>query len=206
MNLRCLFITVFSLFLVFPDALISQVAVERTQEQEPGLLPEQAAEEPPKTEEAADKPQRAKKESTAAERRPLQDMMTADEFRAAGLEKLSDAELKNLNAWLQGYRATTEKKVTEEVTQEVTQKVTEKVKASRPKLDTVVSRVAGTFNGLTGSTIIKLEDGSSWKQANSEDRHRPQITDHPSAAVMRTSFGWKMRIAGTPDFYVDPVR
>ena len=206
MNLRRLLIAALSLFLISPGPIISQVAVEGAPEQQPALLPDQSGEQAPNKEEEPEKPKRAKKERTTEGQRVLQDSMTADEFRAAGLEKLSEAELKNLNAWLQGYRATTEKKVTEEVTQEVTQKVTEKVKASRPKLDSVVSRVDGTFTGLTGSTIIKLEDGSSWKQANSEDRHRAQITDHPSAYVHRTTFGWRMRIAGTSEFYVDPVR
>ena len=133
----------------------------------------------------------------------LQDMMTAEEFKAAGLDKLSDDELKNLNAWLQGYRHTTASKAAEEATAEVTKKV---AKESRAKMDKIVSRVDGTFNGLTGNTVIKLEDGTVWKQANPGDRFHAQVTDSPPAAVMHGVFGYKMRVVGTGEFYVDPVR
>jgi hypothetical protein len=51
-----------------------------------------------------------------------------------------------------------------------------------------------------------LEDGTAWKQANAEDHYHARVTDHPGAAVVHTIFGYKMRIEGTPEFYVDPVR
>ena len=74
------------------------------------------------------------------------------------------------------------------------------------KMDLIVSRVDGSFQGLTGRTIIRLEDGTVWKQANADDRYRSQVTDHPAAAVIHGVFGYKMRIEGTQEFYVDPVR
>ena len=33
-----------------------------------------------------------------------------------------------------------------------------------------------------------------------------RVTDHPAAAVIHGVFGYKMRIEGTQEFYVDPVR
>jgi hypothetical protein len=39
----------------------------------------------------------------------IQEMMSPEEFKAAGLNKLSSEELEKLNAWLQGYREATEK-------------------------------------------------------------------------------------------------
>ncbi len=119
-------------------------------------------------------------------------MMSPDEFRAAGLNKLSAQELQKLDAWLQGYRQVAEKKAA--------------TRAERTKLDLLVSRVDGSFNGLTGRTVIRLEDGTVWKQANAEDRFRPKVTDHPGAVVIHGIFGYKMRVEGTQDFYVDPVR
>jgi hypothetical protein len=129
----------------------------------------------------------------------IQQMMTPEEFKAAGLDKLSSEELQKLDAWLQGYRQTTEKKASE---------VAEKKASStaRTKLDMLVSRVDGSFEGLKGRTVIKLEDGTAWRQANAEDRFRPTVTDHPGAVVSHTVFGYKMRIEGTPEFYVDPIR
>jgi hypothetical protein len=45
-------------------------------------------------------------------------------------------------------------------------------------MDLIVSRVNGTFGGLGGATVIELEDGTAWKQANADDRFaaRPLIT------------------------------
>ena len=126
----------------------------------------------------------------------IKEMMSPEEFRAAGLNKLSPDELQKLDAWLQGYRQITEQKAEKKAT----------ARASRTKMDLIVSRVDGQFNGLTGRTIIRLEDGTVWKQANADDRHRARVTDHPAAAVIHGVFGYKMRIEGTQEFYVDPVR
>jgi hypothetical protein len=130
----------------------------------------------------------------------IQQMMTPEEFKAAGLDKLSSEELQKLDAWLQGYRQTTEKKAGEIAEKKASERT------AKTKLDMLVSRVDGSFEGLKGRTVIKLEDGTAWKQANAEDRFRPTVTDHPGAVVSHTVFGYKMRIEGTPEFYVDPVR
>ena len=126
----------------------------------------------------------------------IQQMMTPAEFKAAGLNKLSADELQKLDAWLQGYRQVAEQKAEKKAT----------ARAERTKMDLIVSRVDGTFYGLTGRTIIRLEDGTVWKQANADDRYRSTVTDHPGAAVMHGIFGYKMRVEGTQEFYVDPVR
>jgi hypothetical protein len=129
----------------------------------------------------------------------IQQIMTPQEFKAAGLSKLSPDELAKLNAWLQGYRQVTEQAAEKKASARA-------AKVEHTKLDVLVSRVDGTFNGLTGRTIIRLEDGTVWKQANADDRYRPKVTDHPGAAVIHGVFGYKMHIEGTQEFYVDPVR
>ena len=126
----------------------------------------------------------------------IKEMMSPEEFKAAGLNKLSPDELQKLDAWLQGYRQITEQKAEKKAT----------ARAERTKLDVLVSRVDGSFLGLTGRTIIRLEDGTAWKQANADDRFRAKNPDHPAAAVIHGVFGYKMQIEGTQPFYVDPVR
>jgi hypothetical protein len=126
----------------------------------------------------------------------IKEVMSPEEFKAAGLNKLSAEELQKLDAWLQGYRQVTEQAAEKKAT----------ARASRTKMDLIVSRVDGSFQGLTGRTIIRLEDGTVWKQANADDRYRSRVTDHPAAAVIHGIFGYKMRLEGTQDFYVDPVR
>jgi hypothetical protein len=128
----------------------------------------------------------------------IQQMMSPEEFRAAGLNKLSPDELQKLDAWLQGYREATEK-VTEKKTE---QRVTKSFFHHEP----IVSRVDGSFAGLRGRTVIKLEDGTVWKQANIDDHAGPSPIEHPGAAVVWTGLGYKMRIQGVPEFYVNPVK
>jgi hypothetical protein len=137
-------------------------------------------------------PVRAARDETSGS---IQEAMTPAEFKAAGLNKLSAEELQKLNAWLQGYREVAEKKATARAE-----------KVEHTKMDLLVSRVDGTFNGLTGRTVIRLEDGTVWKQANADDRYRPKVTDHPGAVVIHGIFGYKMQVEGTQEFYVDPVR
>jgi len=130
----------------------------------------------------------------------IQKMMSPEEFKAAGLNKLSSEELEKLNAWLQGYREATEK---------VTEKKTEKRVASQQSFfhhEPIVSRVDGSFAGLKGHTLIKLEDGTLWKQANLDDKAGPSPIDHPGAAVVWSGLGYKMRIQGVAEFYVNPVK
>src|SRR5215470_3212706 len=126
----------------------------------------------------------------------IQQMMSPEEFKAAGLNKLSADELAKLNAWLQGYRQVTEKAAEKKAT----------ARAERTKMDVLVSRVDGTLPGLTGRTIIRLEDGTVWKQANADDRFRAKNPDHPAAVVIHGVFGYKMQLEGSQPFYVDPVR
>jgi hypothetical protein len=122
----------------------------------------------------------------------IRQAMSPEEFHKAGLDKLSDEELRNLDRWLKGDREKTAKKAT--------------TRASKAKMDLIVSRVNGSFGGLGGGTVIELEDGTAWKQANSDDHFSGSPVDHPGAAVIHGIFGYKMRIEGVPEFYVDPVR
>src|SRR5438874_10487190 len=124
----------------------------------------------------------------------IQQMMSPEEFTAAGLNKLSPEELQKLDAWLQGYRETTEKRTEKKVKQSF-------FKFGEPML----SRVDGSFGGLKGRTLIKLEDGTVWKQANIDDHYGPSPIDHPGAEVVHTGLGYKMRIQGVPEFYVNPA-
>ena len=157
---------------------------------------------------------KAKKEATPEKpAKSLEETMRPEEFKAAGLDKLNEDELQHLDAYLQGYRESARKKAAEQehakATEEIkkaTEKATEEAnKSARTKLDSLVSRVDGSIDGVKGHTVIRLEDGTVWKQANKDEHYRAQITDHPAAVVLHTTFGYKMRIEGMPEFYVDPV-
>ena len=94
-------------------------------------------------------PARAAQQETSGS---IKEMMSPGEFKAAGLNKLSADELQKLDAWLQGYRQVTE--------QTAEKKATAKVAAeSHAKMDLLVSRVDGSFQGLPAgpSFVWKME-------------------------------------------------
>jgi len=132
---------------------------------------------------------------TARAQNSIRDAMSPQEFHRAGLDKLSPEELHNLDRWLQGDREKTAKQASARAS-----------RTERTRMDVLVSRVNGSFGGLSGATVIELEDGTAWKQANSDDHFRGSPVDHPGAVVIHGVFGYKMRIQGVPEFYVDPVR
>jgi outer membrane biosynthesis protein TonB len=207
---NCLRVAVFLFVSIFAaTSMRSQEAVEETtkptEESTPEATPEKSAKKD------AEKPAKS-----------LEETMRPEEFKAAGLDKLNEDELQHLDAYLQGYRESAKKKAAEQAQAkadeeikkandkaEEAQKATEQVKrdaaSARTKLDSLVSRVDGTIEGIKGNTVIRLEDGTVWRQANRDERYRASVTDHPAAVVLRTTFGYKMRIEGMPEFYVDPV-
>lgn len=191
----------------------SEPEVMTTEESTPTAAPEQRH-----------KPKPSHRKSSAG---TLRDMMTQDEFDAMGLNKLSPTELEHLTWWMQGFRrgagaspatrtavaapaaAAAAPAAAAQATTETAATTAETKKKIRypwlAKKEAIYSRVNGMLGPLTGHSIVMLEDGTRWKQANADDRYRPQIKDHPPAAVLPTTFGWKMRIEGMPDFYVNPV-
>jgi hypothetical protein len=210
MNLRRCLTPLLSLCLVGITSGWAQEAIEPLPTEEPAVetrpettpaVTEESQPTPKPTKPA--KPARSKEKSGEARAsRDVQDSMTAQEFKSAGLDKLSESELQNLNAWLQGYRQKAETKAAEVAVTEAKQK-----SKSMFSGEAILSRVNDdNFAGVTGRSIITLEDGTVWKQANPDDRFKAQVTNHPPVKVSHGSFGYKMHIVGVPEFYVDPVR
>src|SRR6266403_1008546 len=199
------FATVVLISFLLTDRLWSQEAVDLERSSKAA---EQTTPEPSTTPENS-----TKKETSEKPTRGVEETMRPEEFKAAGLDKLSEDELQHLDAWLQGYRQSTQRKAAEQAQakaeveiKKATEKATEEAtKTARTKLDSLASRVDGNIDGLKGHTQIRLEDGTVWKQVNVDDHFRATVTDHPTAVVLHTTFGYKMRIEGMPEFYVDPV-
>src|SRR5689334_333757 len=106
--------------------------------------------------------------------------MSPEEFKKAGLDKLSPDELRTLNQWLKGYRHQAEAKAAEEATEQTRESAREEATAEAKKkfnrnwlsTEQIFSRIDGEFHGLkkyTRKAIIRLEDGTVWKQANDDD-------------------------------------
>src|SRR5437879_11918136 len=129
--------------------LISFLLIGRLWSQEAVDLssPKPAAETTP---EPSATPETSTKKETTSEKptRGVEETMRPEEFKAAGLDKLSEDELQHLDAWLQGYRQSTQKKAAEqekakasEAIKKAKQEATEEAnKTARTKLDSLVSR------------------------------------------------------------------
>lgn len=129
--------------------------------------------------------------AAAADFSSLEERMTAAEFKAAGLDKLTPEELAALNAWLQRRTAGTAPAATYVPPSE------DRI-GFRDPVDTegVVSRIAGPFTGWTGNTQFKLENGQVWQQAESGSMRGVNV-DSPAVTIRPAFMGsWLLKVEG----------
>ena len=208
------------LLLLLVSRLRAQEAVEiRGDQENPEPTPirqRAAADAEPPAESDADAEATPKKKSKGA---PTSvEEMSPEEFKRMGLDKLSPDELKTLNEWLRGYRHAAETKAAARATEQTKEQAREDAKAEAKQnfnrswlsTDRIFSRIDGEFHGLSRSgrkMIIRLEDGTVWKQANETDRvYSAKLTDHPPVMVTHSFVGYKMHVIGAGEFWVNPVR
>jgi hypothetical protein len=84
----------------------------------------------------------------------IKNLMLNEEFSAAGLDRLSEAELEALNAWLLRYTAG-EAGILRQDNDEVRE---------ASKDFELLTRIKGDFRGWSGETYFRLENGQIWKQ------------------------------------------
>ena len=85
----------------------------------------------------------------------IEKLMSAEEFEAAGLGKLSDSEREALDAWLLRYTA-------DEA--ETLRKTRATVKEKAEEAARIETRVRAPFEGWNGETVFRLENGQVWRQ------------------------------------------
>lgn len=84
----------------------------------------------------------------------VEKLMAPEEYRAAGLDKLSPAELKVLNQWLIDY--TVEDAEALRVGNEEVRQAEQDVR--------IEARVEAPFKGWDGETLFRLDNGQVWQQ------------------------------------------
>lgn len=85
--------------------------------------------------------------------RGLQSMMGSEEFKAAGLDKLSPEELHRLDQWLMHFLAYDSQQLIKTDTD-----------IQNLQKSPVRRRIAGHFTGWSGDTLFTLDNGEVWKQ------------------------------------------
>jgi hypothetical protein len=128
----------------------------------------------------------------AADHMVLQDRMTPEEFKAAGLDKLTPEELAALNSFLGRDDA---KRVAEQVRAEQNA-VAGFGSHTTPDNQPIVSRLIGRFDGWHGKTTFRLENGQIWQQNDTGElagvhMDAPMITIRPGI-----SGSWWLRAEG----------
>ncbi len=124
----------------------------------------------------------------AQETSGLQQRMTSDEFKAAGLDKLSPQELGNLDNWLR-----THAKATTRVVDASGNPVFYTDEHSRHK---ITAHLAGHFEGWSGHSQFTLDNGQVWKQTDS-DSPSCLSADKPAVKIKPSLMGnWLMFVDG----------
>lgn len=124
--------------------------------------------------------------------------MSAEEFKAAGLDKLSAKELAALNAWLQhkviAETAVAVEKAKEEGRQEVVQE--NRGFFDFGITDPIESSIVGEFKGFGQGRSYTLQNGQVWEQTDTASLSVGRKTD-PQVKIKPGMLGvWYMQIQG----------
>ena len=126
---------------------------------------------------------------------PIEQQMSAEQFRAAGLDRLDAEQLANLNAWLNGaIDAQTDKAVAT-----AKQQVKEESRGlmnfggSEP----IIGSISGEFRGFAKGRSYTLESGQVWQQTDNASLTGVRM-DGPGVKITPSIVGnvWYMTVAG----------
>jgi hypothetical protein len=121
----------------------------------------------------------------------IKELMTDQEFKQFGLNKLSPEELEALSAWLDGRIDLEKKKIVAEIIPEgedrfgATEKIQRNVERIRPEQKQITSRILGRFRGWSGGTRFKLENGQVWRQV---ERGKFVVNVEDPTVIIRKGF------------------
>lgn len=133
----------------------------------------------------------------------LEEQMSGKEYTAAGLDKLTPAELEALNNWIRGHslatldqpKAGAASAVTTE-TQGDMRGFDKKKSEEDEDRSPIQSRIVGSFNGWDGKTIFKLENGMIWEQ-DDKDKFYIREVQNPVVNIKPGMWGsWHLSIEG----------
>ena len=141
--------------------------------------------------------------ASAQEAPPIERAMTAEEFKAAGLDKLSAEELARLNTWLN--RRVAEQAsaavaaASEQAREEGRKEVIEKNRGffHFGKSEPIEATMVGEFNGFGRGRTYVLDNGQEWKQTNDASLAGVRRTD-PKVRIKPGLIGnaWYLQIEG----------
>jgi len=127
-------------------------------------------------------PVRAGQSNEAPQAQRLSSLMTPEEYAAAGLNKLTDAERAALDAWLTAHLSS------QRVVKVPVASVQSGYFGKVAEPDRIEAKIAGDFSGWTGDTTFMLNNGQVWRQ-RMPGKFRYSGPDNPSVVIAKNFFG-----------------
>ncbi len=128
----------------------------------------------------------------------VEQQMSAEEFKAAGLDKLSAQELAALNAWLQHKVVQETTKAVEVAKEEGRKEVKETNRGffDFGSAEAIESNIVGEFKGFANGKQYTLANGQVWEQIEPASLAGVRKTD-PEVSIKPGMFNsWFMKIKG----------
>jgi hypothetical protein len=107
----------------------------------------------------------------------IESLMSATEFRKAGLQKLTPDELAALNGWL---------------TQFAVRLYSARDADAAPAANTIETQIDSDFEGWSGDTIFKLANGQIWQQ--SSYAYTYHYAYRPHVIIYKSGSGYRMKV------------
>ena len=126
----------------------------------------------------------------------LEEQMKGQEFKAAGLDKLTPDELAALNQWIRQHSLATLDQARTVTQAKGDQRGFEVKKIKDMPRTEINSRLVGTFKGWDGQTTFTLENGMIWQQAD-KDKFYVKPVQNPLVTIKPGAFRtWRLSIEG----------
>ena len=128
----------------------------------------------------------------------VEQQMSAEQFKAAGLDKLSPQELAALNAWLQHKVVQETAKAVETAKEEGRKEVVEKSRGffDFGTAEAIESNIVGEFKGFSNGKKYTLANGQVWEQVEPATLAGVRKTD-PKVSIKPGIFNsWFLKIEG----------
>ncbi len=131
----------------------------------------------------------------AQQSRPIEQDMSAEDFKAAGLDKLTPEELARLNSWL-GRRIQTAAVEAETLTKD---RIEQENRGFLPfgSAEPIVGRMQGDFRGFQRGREYTLDNGQVWRQVDDAALVGVRLTD-PGVRITPSKIGrvWYLAVDG----------
>lgn len=171
--------------------------------------------------------------TTADDFPPVRELMSAEDMKVTGLDKLNEEELQALREWLEVFverdagfaieqyreRQKAAARAVKEQKQEVKRQTvaassarkepaaaTESEDTRRNRFDKSYARIVGDFSGWNGKTRFNLDNGEVWQQRKPDSMRRMKAISNPEVKITKNFLGFYVMEVPAADVKVPVTR